>query len=88
MSGKCNNNKRRTQVVTSAKKSQVFDELHTSFSENPTDRCLPISTASDGFQHLHPNYPDPDGPLEPLSDAVIHSLTKRVVGHMLSLIHI
>lgn len=82
MSGKCNNNKRHTQVVTSAKKSQVFDELHTSFSENPTDRCLPISTASDGFQHLHPNYPDPDGPLEPLSDAVIHSLTKRVVGHM------
>ena len=40
------------------------------------------STDSDGFRHLHPNYPDPDGPLEPLSDAVIHSLTKRVVGHM------
>ena len=39
-------------------------------------------TDSDGFRHLHPNYPDPDGPLEPLSDAVIHSLTKRVVGHM------
>lgn len=37
---------------------------------------------SDGFRHLHPNYPDPDGPLEPLSDTVIHSLTKRVVGHM------
>ena len=39
-------------------------------------------TDSDGFRHLHPNYPDPDGPLEPLSDAVVHSLTRLVVGHM------